>query len=174
MNLFIAGVHGVGKTYLASQVPAELGLVHTSASQIIRDELTQPNWDASKYVGNVNANQIALVTGLKRLNSTGKKVLLDGHFVLLNSSGDFVRLETSVFSQLGLKGVLLVEARPQLIAERVGARDGRTVDVGMLEKFLTIEREHATSVCDELGLALTVLREPTSEKFNATIVDLLT
>jgi hypothetical protein len=30
MNIFVAGIHGVGKTYLAKRLPAQDGLMHTS------------------------------------------------------------------------------------------------------------------------------------------------
>jgi adenylate kinase len=41
MNIFVAGVHGVGKTYLASRLPP---LMSTSASKLIREELATANW----------------------------------------------------------------------------------------------------------------------------------
>lgn len=44
MNIFVAGVHGVGKTFLASQLPKALGLMQTSASKLIKEERALPDW----------------------------------------------------------------------------------------------------------------------------------
>lgn len=173
MNIFVAGIHGVGKTFLASQVPSKLNLIHTSASRIIKDELSQSNWSSAKLVGNINVNQDALLSGINRLNAAGKNLLLDGHFVLQDRSENFVKLDSGVFSQLSLRGVILLEANPRTIAERIKARDDRSVDVNFLETFSTIERQHATDVCRQLNLSLRVLREPTSDSFNQALTEVI-
>lgn len=87
MNIFVAGVHGVGKTYLASRLPSTLGLIHTSASKLIKEERAMPSWGVDKRVSDVDANQIALAAAVKRHNDAGVQLLLDGHFVLLNNNG---------------------------------------------------------------------------------------
>ena len=84
MNVFVAGVQGVGKTHLSSRIPASLGLTHTSASKLIKEERAMLTWGTDVRVSEVDANQAALSTEVSRHNSAGFHLLLDGHFVLLD------------------------------------------------------------------------------------------
>lgn len=170
MNIFVAGVHGVGKTYLAKQLPESFGLIHTSASKLIKEARDMPNWGADKRVNDVDSNQIALAVAVKRHNDTGIRLLLDGHFVLLNAQGDFIRLDASVFKSLNLDRVILLEASPRTIAARIRDRDDRNADIGHIAEFIAIEREQALKVCDELGIPLVILESPSSESFIEAIV----
>ncbi|MGF6220884.1 ATP-binding protein [Pseudomonas sp. YL-218 TE3947] len=169
MNIFIAGVHGVGKTYLASRISARLGLTHTSASKLIKEERALPNWEADKRVSDVDANQVALAEAVARHNSGGTHLLLDGHFILLNSQGEFSPLGADVFKTLNLKGVVLLEASPEIIAGRIRERDGRDADIENIAAFLSAERTQAHKVCSQLGISLQVLKEPSPEAFAKAI-----
>lgn len=169
MNVFVAGVHGVGKTYLASRIPASLGLTHTSASKLIIEERVLPTWGTDKRVSEVGANQATLATAVSRHNGAGLHLLLDGHFVLLNSEGDFQPLEVDVFRALNLKGVILLEATPETIAFRIKNRDGRGADLSHIAGFLSAERIQAHKICDALDISLKVLEEPSPETFAGEI-----
>ena len=169
MNIFVAGVHGVGKTYLASKLPATLGLMHTSASKLIKEEYAMPNWGVDKRVSNVDANQIALGEAVKRHNSAGTRLLLDGHFVLLDSHGEFSRLGTEVFRSLNLDGVVLLEADPRTIAIRIRERDGREVGIEHMVEFIIAERSQAEMVCHKLGISLRILNSPSPDIFTKAV-----
>lgn len=169
MNIFVAGVHGVGKTYLGSQLPTTLGLMHTSASKLIHEELTMSNWGTDKRVSNVDANQVALAAAVRRHNGAGTRLLVDGHFVLLNAHGEFSHLGSEVFKSLNLDGVVLLEAAPNIIAARIRERDGREVGTNYLVGFIAAERSQAQLVCNELGISLRILKEPTPDIFAEAI-----
>lgn len=169
MNIFVAGVHGVGKTFLASRLPANLGLMHTSASKLIKEERATPNWSMDKRVSDVDGNQIALAAAVKRHNAAGMRLLLDGHFVLLNSKGEFSRLGTEVFKALNLDGVVLLEADLDTIAMRIRERDGHELDVGHTAEFVAAERAQAQMVCAELGITLRILNAPSPSIFAETV-----
>lgn len=163
MNIFLAGIHGVGKTFLASQLPSDLGLRHTSASKLIREELAQPNWSVDKRVDDVGANQIALSQAVRRHNDNGERLLLDGHFVLLDSAGNFVQLEVNVFRSLNLQAAILLEAPSDIVAERILLRDGHKLAVADVERFAATERSHAKTVCSSLAIDLVVLDVASSD-----------
>lgn len=165
MNIFVAGVHGVGKTYLASQIKPDFGLIHTSASKLIKEELSLPDWDTDKKVTNVDVNQIALAVAVKRYNSVGKQLLLDGHFVLLDQAGNFSPLGVDVFRSLNLEAVILLEDDPQIIANRVKGRDNLNQRSDYLAEFLMAERSQGEAVCRELNIPLQVLRSTTTDRF---------
>lgn len=168
MTVFVAGVHAVGKSYLCRYYSEVSGVTYESASSLIRKERTQAYWSLDKKVNNVDANQVALCNAVRRITSGGAKLLLDGHFVLINAQSDFVSLETSVFSKLNLSSVVLLEASPSLIASRLTDRDQSksAVDIGA---FISAERTHASAVCDELEIPLHILYEPGIEIFTKII-----
>jgi adenylate kinase len=170
MNIFVAGVHGVGKTYLASQLPAEYGLVHTSASKIIKAQMDHASWSADKRVNDVNANQIALIDGVRRFNDAGTRLLLDGHFVLRDAEGAFYPLDVQVFRSLNLDSVVLIETLPETIVARIQQRDDLPIDADYVGRFILAEREQAQSICKELGIPLHILMSPTLAAFSSTIL----
>lgn len=165
MNLFLAGIHGVGKTYLAARLPATLGLMHTSASQLIREERTCATWSKDKRVAQADENQAALVQAVRRHNGAGIRLLLDGHFVLLDTQGSYLPIGADVFASLDLCGVVLLEADPSVIVARTYVRDQIQHTRRDIEAFMAAERHQAQAVCGELGIPLTILIAPNFSAF---------
>lgn len=169
MNIFLAGIHGVGKTYLAERLPTRSGLLHTSASRLIKEERALPGWDADKHVSDVDENQIALAKAVRRYNESGKALLLDGHFVLLDKEGLFVLLGVEVFETLNLSAVVLVETPTEVAASRVRHRDGLDRSPEWLAEFTAKERAQAELVCGRLHLPLRILSSPSEGDFAAAV-----
>lgn len=165
MNIFLGGVHGVGKSFLAHQVPASYGYFHTSASSLIKEERLQSNWGTDKRVEDAAGNQILLAESVKKKNNEGVRLLLDGHFILKGSEGSFIYLGVDVFLTLNLKAVILLEAASQVIAQRIVERDGRAEDIDWLKDFIEAERVQAQQVCDSLNIPLTILNSPALDEF---------
>lgn len=165
MNIFLGGVHGVGKSFLARQIPAKYAYFHTSASSIIKEERSHPNWGVDKRVEDAARNQVLLAEGVKRKNNEGVRLFLDGHFVLKGNEGNLIYLGADVFSTLNLKAVILLEAAPQVIAQRIYERDGRAEKVEDLNQFVGAERIQAQQVCNSLNIPLTILHSPTLDEF---------
>lgn len=173
MNIFIAGIHGVGKTFLASRAAHDAGMTHTSASKLIKEERALPSWSNDKRVVDVDENQIALAAAVRRHNVLGTRLLLDGHFVLLNSNNEMIRLEGEVFASLSLNGVILIEAEPLTIARRIEERDQRRAPIDHLQAFMKAERDHAQMVCAALHIPFALLDSPSSEEFAASIASFI-
>lgn len=172
MNIFVAGIHGVGKTYLASRLPAGIGLLHMSASKLIKEALALPDWKPDKRVADVMQNQVALAKAVARYNSSGAALLLDGHFVLLDTAGEFVKLSAEIFKTLNLRAVLLIEADPKVIEVRVQGRDNLQRDSEWLVTFMRKEREQTETVCSELNVPFRLLVSPSDDEFVAAIASL--
>lgn len=169
MNIFVAGIHGVGKTYLAKRLPSDSGLMHTSASTLIKEELALPEWTPDKRVADVDENQVALAKAVARHNAGGTALLLDGHFVLLGRDGQFVPLGVDVFKALNLSAIVLIEALPDVVAGRVTLRDELHRDPVWLTDFMAQERTQAELVCADLKLPLTVLESPNDADFASAV-----
>lgn len=169
MTVFVAGIHGVGKSYLCESFSARTGIPHHSASALIKAERAGASWGTDKVVTGADENQLALAAAVKRVLSENPDLILDGHFVLKDKFGGFLRLAESVFSQLNLSAVILLENDSDLIFSRLHERDGNK-NPGDIVSFLEIERAQARQVCQELNLPLKVLFAPTPDFFHDSII----
>lgn len=173
MTVFVAGVHGVGKSFLCQRYADEFSVAYESASGLIRKERALADWSVDKKVKNVDENQLALKSAVKRIIKGGQPLILDGHFVLINAASDFVKLESSVFQDIEITGVVVLEADVNTIQSRLAARDSAksAVDIGV---FLEHERAQARKVCQELSIPFQVLQQPDFLEFSAVVTSLLT
>lgn len=168
MTVFVAGVHGVGKTFLCRQFAGAFAVLHESASGLIRRERELADWGLDKRARDVDDNQTALCSAVQRINSEGRSLLLDGHFVLIDERAELVHLGSSVFENLCLRGVVLLEASPKTISDRLMGRDSSTSAVD-IASFIESERSNATSICNDLGISLEILFEPDYEVFSRVV-----
>lgn len=164
MTLFVAGVHAVGKTYVLGPVCSSLGIRHTTASQLIREQRGLANWTVSRQVDDIDENQRALVAAVQRLKQNKERFVLDGHFVLRRAVGVHEKIGLETFSRLMVRGVILLEAGSRVIAERLSQRGDSTWDETEIELFSQKELEHAEFVCHELKIPLFKLLSPSEEK----------
>ncbi|MFM2275465.1 MAG: hypothetical protein RL211_1337 [Pseudomonadota bacterium] len=170
--IFLAGVHGVGKGYLGAPAAKAAGITHCTASQLIREEKGLATWGLDKRTTDVDDNQRALIQAVNKLRALGD-ILLDGHFVLRNAVGLLTPLETSVFDQLKLKGVVLLTNDPKVIVERLANRDNKSPDEASIAELADAELSHAKHVCKALNLPLSVLHSPTGDEVVRIIFELL-
>ncbi|WP_426234847.1 ATP-binding protein [Pseudomonas sp. TWP3-2] len=163
MVIFIAGIHGVGKTFLCQALTAATDLRHSSASQIIREERSSQSWGTDKLVADISGNQQALAAGVKRILEDEATLILDGHFVLKTSKGlEDVSLET--FESLGLSAIILIESDVQVVAQRLADRD-QNHSAGNLKEFMHAERMAALKASLTIGIPFFLLNSPSTETF---------
>lgn len=170
MVIFLAGVHGVGKTFLGKPVAEALGFQYATASSLIRAELNnEQSWTENKRTKNVDDNQEALVASVSRIIKVNKSVLiLDGHFVLRNEHGDLVSLSSDLFKRLGVTSVILLEAPASIVAERLAAR-GVQSSPKEVKELAKAERKNAEHICNEIMVPLVKLRSPSSEQLSLAL-----
>lgn len=173
MTIFLAGAHGVGKTYLAERAASRLGVQHVTASQLIREVRGRTTWTNDRRVVELDENQEALVAGVLRRTPASPRLLLDGHFVLRGSEGQLMRLDLSVFARLRIAAAVLIEAPHEIVAERLAIRGSSVDELSCVRALAVAEREHATHVCSELDLPLISLLSPTEEQFASAIERIL-
>ncbi|WP_186142536.1 ATP-binding protein [Burkholderia gladioli] len=173
MTIFLAGMHGVGKTFLAKPACERLGLLHATASQLIRDERGTASWGADKRVNGIDENQRALIAAVSRIRATGRTLLLDGHFVLRGDDGEPVLLPAEVFRDLGCVGVVLLEARVEQIAPRLRNRGDDSWTLQQIARFVAEESKHVERVCSLLNVQYRKVESPTPEYFDEMIASLM-
>jgi adenylate kinase len=167
MTIFVAGVHGAGKTFATKPACQKLGLVHATASQLIREERGQATWNAAKVVSDVDQNQAALISAAKRIRESGATLVLDGHLVLRRAPGDHERLSADVFRALGCSCVLLIRSPVPVLLERLRARQDMTWSEAELAEFSAAEESHGVDVAKALGIPLTILDAPNAQEMEA-------
>jgi adenylate kinase len=149
--IFVAGVHGVGKTTLCDDYFESYGVQCRSASQLIKEAKEDAVARGSKNVMDIAGNQELLINAVRKIAASGKTLLLDGHFALLNESSQIEMLSAKNFVDLGVAGVVLVTDKPSFILSRLKDRDGKGLDYSMVKALQIAEAKQARAVSQELG-----------------------
>lgn len=167
MIIFLAGAHGVGKTFLGKPVAESLGIKHATASALIREGLGSQSWQENKHTSDVEKNQEALITAVSRI-SKDTPLILDGHFVLRNSEGMIVPLPVDVFNRLSIKSVILMESPSDVVALRLKNR-GAAQSLQKIEEMALEELKHAQYVSEQLSITFYRLLSATEEQLRSII-----
>lgn len=153
--IFVAGVHGVGKSSLCKQAEQETGIPHYTASGVIKAEKANAIPVEGKVVSNVAAAQRLLIQGVDRIRPKHDgHILLDGHFSLLTQDGRIEAIEVEVFRSLGLVRAMLIHDAPEAIAQRWQARDGQASSIEIIQAHQAVEWSHARQVAQTLAIPL--------------------
>ena len=172
MIIFLAGVHGVGKTYLGSPAAASLKLPYATASSLIRAELGAANWNEQKRVQDSYRNQEALISAVSKMRKSDRRLVLDGHFVLRDAVGKLAPLSVDVFRCLGIKGAILLEAPADVVFRRLAER-AAPQSLESIEELALAELQHSAQVCRELEIPLVQLHAPDEHQLRSAIQALM-
>ena len=164
MTVFVAGVHGAGKTFTTKPACQKLGLVHATASQLIKEERGLATWDAAKVVSDVDQNQAALISAARRIRESGATLVIDGHFVLRRGPGNHERLPVDVFRALDCACILLIRSPVPVLLERLQARQDLSWSETELTEFSKAEDAHSAEVAKALGIPLKILDSPSAQE----------
>jgi len=168
--IFVAGIHGVGKTTGCKAVAEELGIPHYTASQVIKGEKASAVAEQSKLVADIDENQRLLIQGVSKLIEGGR-FLLDGHFTIRRESdGDIEAVHVDVFRQLRIESIVTYTDAPSEIAKRMQLRDGVLTPIGLLQSHQDAEIAHAKHVAAELFVPLVMLQAFDIEGMKRAIV----
>lgn len=168
--IFVAGVHGVGKTTACAYAVRSLGYAHYSASGLIKSEKANSIPEEGKAVANVEANQALLICGVEKACGRHQgRIILDGHFTLSKSDGRIEAVAVEVFSSLSLNGIVVYRDEPAAIAERLHRRDGESYRIDDITRHQDSELVHAQLVAAELGLPIEILSAFDSDTLIETI-----
>jgi adenylate kinase len=151
--IFLGGVHGVGKSTLAS-LCREVGVEHLSASGLIRATSLAPRFDEEKRVKDLVGNQEILINALNARTASGGVFLLDGHYTLRNAKAEVEKIPLATFQAISPCGLGIVVDSPGAIVTRLQSRGGMNLDVAGCEKMQQEEVSHANSVAKALGVDL--------------------
>jgi adenylate kinase len=168
--IFVAGVHGVGKTTVCKAAAESLGVPHYTASQLIRAEKASAVSEESKLVVDVGGNQRLLVLAARREIAQYGRIILDGHFTIRTASGVIEPIDTAVFKMLGLNKIVVLLDHPDIIVSRLFNRDGIAYAATSIQEHQDAELNHAWKVSKELNVQITEIQGPEPKR----LVDAIT
>lgn len=171
-TIFIAGIHGVGKTTMCQAYSEKHPCIHKSASQLIKEAKSTAIETNSKKVKDIDGNQQILIESVNKIRQSGNDLLLDGHFAILNSENKPIALEPNIFYDLGINAVIVISDDPESITKRLESRDDKSSKAIDVTQFQNLEISRAKEVANELNLPLFEIKAFDQSSFDQIVSSL--
>lgn len=154
--IFVAGVHGVGKTYLCHQL--KKNMIVYSASELI-EQYGKIRYNGYKKVCDIETNQNYLVDAVKQKEKQGREFVLDGHFCLFNAAGDVEKIPRAVFKELNIEGIILFWDKEEKIQRNMLKREGDSdkLKLHKIRELQEMEMEYARDIAQQLDVSLAII-----------------
>tara|TARA_R110002167_G_scaffold116423_1_gene291507 strand:- start:1539 stop:2093 length:555 start_codon:yes stop_codon:yes gene_type:complete len=150
--IFIAGVHGVGKSTFCDSLSLKTEAFPISASTLIKRSIALNN---GKIVDNVNKNQNALIEQLSQLDIREDTILLDGHFCLIDKNKNISDVPIQTFVSIDPTLILLLKCDAQRIQDRLSERDGAEVfDKYLIDELQKYETNRARLISKTINVPI--------------------
>ena len=153
--IFISGVHGVGKSYFCDMVKKSTGIESYSASSLITNK-KHAGFAKDKLIPDIDDNQQYLLQAIDELRNSGHNFIIDGHFCLLNASGEITRISIDTFKSFKPDAIILLMEESAVIVARRKERDGVNTSIQKIEEFQQEEYTYAKEVASEINARLFV------------------
>ncbi len=160
--IFIGGVHGVGKSSLADKMISPFGFTNISASSIIKEE--GAFLEILKRVESPDENQKLLLKGLAKHQKYKPRILLDGHFTLLNTKNEVTKIDINVFNSIKPNAIILKSASVDSVYDRLLKRDRVVWDKKLILSFQNMEYEHAHHIAHQLNVPFLQIKDNARSK----------
>ena len=148
--LFLAGIYGVGKSTLGETLSQRQGIPFYSAGDLI-SQVNGEIYGANKIVADKVGNQYILAIQIERLLKQYDRILLAGHFCIVNKRGEVDCLPQDTFKKLHLNKIILLEAEEEQILDHLRSRDAKYYSPELVTALRQAEREMAYAVSTELN-----------------------
>lgn len=146
--IFVAGIHGVGKTTFCKKKGFKNVYI---ASELIKKYKSLDG----KLTDKIPNNQDILVKAVKEIKQ--EQIYLDGHFSLLDLDEKIVILPFQLYKILGINEIILLTSKIFKIQERLKKRDGKIYSLDLLEEFQNSEIRQAKLVAQKLDIKLNII-----------------
>ncbi len=167
-TILLAGIYGVGKSTLGEQLSSETSIPFFSAGDLI-SSMNGEQFGANKCVKDKNKNQQLLSISINQILNTYERILLAGHFCIFDKEYNVDILPTTVFQEMKLEKIILLEAPVGTICNHLLNRDCTTYPMSSLEKLKSFERNQAELISKKLSIPLFIYQM----KFSDTDVSFL-
>ena len=152
-TVFFAGIYGVGKSTIIGEISNITGFKAYSAGDLISQKNGE-SYGSNKVVANKDHNQKILIQRVAELLAENERILLAGHFCIINKSGVVEQLPSYVFNEIGLEIIILLEAPTETIIAHLSARDDKCYSEDLVRSMLFSEREAAINTSARLSIPM--------------------
>ncbi|EIB6518886.1 TPA: AAA family ATPase [Enterococcus faecalis] len=142
--ILLAGIHGVGKSTLLDQIEKVYPIEAYTISSLIKKADQQID-TSNKQTKEITENQNLWKKELKKIDSLSPKIILDGHFTLLNNTGEIVPLPFETFENVDIVGIVLKKEIPEVIQSRLFNRDNHAWELERIQEFQEVEENTVRS-----------------------------
>lgn len=152
--IFLSGVHGVGKSTLLKRISKDKSIMVESVSNLIRHAGNEIKKD-HKLTKDISNNQNLWKQELNKIILLeGKKLILDGHFCLLNTEGKAVVLPDDTFEGTKMSKVILKKEKPEIIKQRLENRDDTIWKLETINLLQELEERRAIFFSEKNSIPL--------------------
>lgn len=151
--IFVAGIYGVGKSTLCARLSKELGVPAYSAGDLI-SAVNEERYGANKAVNDKCLNQNILALQVNNLLKATPKILLAGHFCIFDKNNNVDYLPETVFSDLEITEIILLETSISRIIEILSVRDNKEYTKQQVSALQSAESQRAQVISLRLGCKL--------------------
>lgn len=149
--IFLGGVHGAGKSTYSEQILSAYGYNCISASKLI--SMYKGEVNINKTVSNIDNNQQILLAAIKKYQRVNYKVVIDGHFCVLDKKGIPQQVSCEIFKLMKPEIILLAEISEEQLKSNLNNREPLELSVS-LKEFIIQEHKQAESVSNELKIPI--------------------
>jgi len=148
--IFVAGVHGVGKSYFCSKMAETFKLPNFSASSLIKEE-KNAKVDFNKNVLDLEKNQDCFIHAVNKIKTSARKIIIDGHFCLLENN-KITKIPIYTFEKISLKSIIVLYDSVPNIYDRLQRRDKSSFPTNIISQMQEQEIKQAEYVATYLSI----------------------
>lgn len=149
--IFMAGIHGVGKTTIGRMLEEKWNIRCVTASVLIETASDQV-MPGNKVINSIEENQEFLLREVSKLRNCGGQFILAGHFCLINGMCEIERISLDVFEKLNPEMIVIITAHPKSIAKRNKDKGQLLSNVEFVDRFQKAEIGYGEEVGRYLGV----------------------
>jgi len=148
--IFVAGVHGVGKSYFCSKMGKIFKLPTFSASNLIKEE-KKSEIDFNKNSLDLEKNQDHFIHAINKMKTNSSKIIIDGHFCLLENN-KITKVPVHTFEKISLKSIIVLYDSAPNIYDRLQQRDKNSFSINIISQMQEQEIKQAEYVATYLNI----------------------
>lgn len=153
--IFVAGMYGVGKSTLCEKLSQRMNIPFYSAGDLI-SRVNGEQYGANKVVADKNRNQNILVEAVDKLLIHQPQIILAGHFCIFSAKNAIEHLPESVFHNLHIEKILLLQADVTTVQANLQHRDKKEYATSNLTALQETEQEIAHSIASQIPCSLVI------------------
>lgn len=153
--IFVSGIHGSGKSTFCRKLSNNINFDIYSCSDLIRKYKTINS--CNKLTDNISHNQTLLQKAVDEYLDENLSYILDGHFTLLDSNSNIIKIPKETFENLGITKVIFLNTPIYIVYNNLKNRDNICYSKKLLEEFHKAELSYCKQITSTLNLPLEIL-----------------